>query len=160
MQASTKSGKRALVVDDDPAVCDLLACMLTEQGLDVDTAGSADEAMFLFEERRYALVTLDFCMPDMDGLEFQRELSRLYGLGQGPPLLPGRLPATVVISGFLTDDLVQEWLACEEVVAVMSKPIRYAEFMANVERALSRAPVDDAEDLDPEATLYLARRAG
>jgi CheY-like chemotaxis protein len=136
--AEAKTKKRVLVVDDEPEIRDLLYMVLTAQGLDVDLAASAPEALEFFRQHHYDMVTLDFCMPGMDGLEFQQQLSEMYGFGQRlSPMLPQRLPPTLVITAYSSEDLDKKWLASEQIVGVMQKPIRIERFLAVVQDVLS-----------------------
>ncbi len=65
---------RILVVDDDPAVRDVLRRGLSYEGFAVDTAGSGEEALTLARERLPDLVILDILMPGLDGFEVLRRL--------------------------------------------------------------------------------------
>jgi CheY-like chemotaxis protein len=61
------SGPTMLVIDDDPAVCELMRRVCTREGFDVVTASSGEEGLRLARERRPALITLDVVMPGIDG---------------------------------------------------------------------------------------------
>lgn len=65
---------RILVVDDEENIRLLYREELAEEGYEVDTAASGEEALRLLAERPYDLVTVDIKMPGMDGLEL---LSRI-----------------------------------------------------------------------------------
>ncbi len=56
-----------LVVDDDPAVLDLLTRSLSKEGYAVRTSLSGQEALVLARELQPRLITLDVMMPSMDG---------------------------------------------------------------------------------------------
>jgi CheY-like chemotaxis protein len=56
-----------LVVDDDPAVRNLLGRFLSREGFQVDTAPDGATGLRLARERRPNVITLDVLMPDMDG---------------------------------------------------------------------------------------------
>jgi EAL domain-containing protein (putative c-di-GMP-specific phosphodiesterase class I) len=78
------SGKpRILAVDDEPFMLDLLAHMLADMGFhSVRTCSSARQALAAIDTPGTSpdLVLLDLMMPDMDGVEFVRELGeRHYG---------------------------------------------------------------------------------
>jgi two-component system OmpR family response regulator len=75
---------RALVVDDEAALGDLLRMALRYEGWDVRTAASGQEA--LAEARTFApdVIVLDVMMPDLDGLQV---LQRLRGAGSDVPVL-------------------------------------------------------------------------
>ena len=59
--------RRILVVDDEPFVCDAVKMMLAFDGHHVDVAGSAKDALAMFEEGKYDLVITDYSMPVMKG---------------------------------------------------------------------------------------------
>ena len=67
MAGSNISGKRILVVDDEPFVCDAVKMMLAFDGHDVQTANSGPDALKLFEKGKFDLVITDFAMPVMKG---------------------------------------------------------------------------------------------
>jgi len=56
-----------LVVDDDPAVLDLLGITLGKEGYRVILAGSGEEALAQARAERPQVITLDILMPHMDG---------------------------------------------------------------------------------------------
>lgn len=56
-----------LVIDDDPAVCDIIGKSLGEEGYKVVFANSGAEGLKLARELRPSVVTLDVMMPSMDG---------------------------------------------------------------------------------------------
>jgi len=61
--------RRILVVDDEPFVCDAVRMMLAFDGHTVETAGSAREALGIFEPGKFDVVITDFAMPSMKGDE-------------------------------------------------------------------------------------------
>ncbi len=73
-----------LVVDDDPAVCDLMKRICTKQGFQVVTAESGAEGLRLARERRPDLITLDVVMDGMDGWEVLRALRSDAALARTP----------------------------------------------------------------------------
>ena len=66
-------GKVALVVEDEPAVLDLIVTLLGETGWRVDVASGGRAALDRVRERRYDLVVSDMRMRDGDGEEFYRQ---------------------------------------------------------------------------------------
>ena len=75
---------RALVVDDEASLGDLLRMALRYEGWDVRTAASGQEA--LAEARTFSpdVIVLDVMMPDLDGLQV---LQRLRSAGSDVPVL-------------------------------------------------------------------------
>lgn len=72
------------VVDDDGAVRDSLKWLLESVGLGVETFGSADDFLTVYDPNRIGCILADVRMPGMSGLEMQRELSKQP---PGPPLI-------------------------------------------------------------------------
>ncbi len=65
---------RAVVVDDDDDIRDLLVHVLEGAGLEVSTASDGASALALVREVQPDLVTLDLSLPDMDGTDVCRAL--------------------------------------------------------------------------------------
>lgn len=68
---------KILLVDDEPAVCEVDGYYLSRRGYDVITANSAQEALDKFVKDRPQLVLLDILMPDVDGLECLRRIRKI-----------------------------------------------------------------------------------
>jgi CheY-like chemotaxis protein len=62
-------GARILVVDDEPALREVVARVLRESGYEVTAAGSGEEATEIFEAERIDLLLTDVMMPGMLGSE-------------------------------------------------------------------------------------------
>jgi len=60
-------GDTILVIDDDPAVRDLMSRFLTKMGFRVAAAANGEEGLRLAREVRPLLITLDVIMPECDG---------------------------------------------------------------------------------------------
>jgi two-component system response regulator MprA len=63
-----------LVVDDDPALLDVVAETLRDEGFPVSTAQDGAAALRKVEQDQPSLVLLDMRMPRIDGWEFARRL--------------------------------------------------------------------------------------
>jgi len=61
-----------LYVDDYQDACDLMVTFLT--GFSVSTATSAAEALALCRHRLFDLYLLDYCLPDLSGIDLCREI--------------------------------------------------------------------------------------
>lgn len=65
---------RILVVDDDPALRELLFAYLTDTGFVVDLAGDGEEMRRVMVRDRPDAIVLDLMLPGEDGLALTREL--------------------------------------------------------------------------------------
>lgn len=66
--------RKILVVDDDTSILMLIYDVLTENGLDVETAQSGEKALQLIQNQQYDLILLDIMMKGLSGLEVCREI--------------------------------------------------------------------------------------
>ena len=66
------AGRRVLVVDDDPALRQILHAALIDDGYETRTATSGAEALTLLQAWRPDLIMLDLMMADGDGWSFRR----------------------------------------------------------------------------------------
>jgi DNA-binding response OmpR family regulator len=71
---ATMSSHPILAVDDDPAILDVVAQVLEEEGYDVLTANGGRAAVELARQRLPRLILLDLMMPEMNGWQVVAEL--------------------------------------------------------------------------------------
>lgn len=65
--------ERILIVDDEETLCEVLKLNLENEGYDVDTALSAEEALQM-DIRQYSLILLDIMMGEISGIRFAKML--------------------------------------------------------------------------------------
>ncbi len=61
--------KNILLVDDEISICQTLGGILTDEGYEVLTAGSGEDALKILKEESCSLVLLDIWLPGIDGIE-------------------------------------------------------------------------------------------
>ena len=66
--------KSILVVDDDPAICDVLVTWLEQEDYTVRCAANGREALEQVAEHKPSLILVDLMMPVMDGYTFLSHL--------------------------------------------------------------------------------------
>jgi len=71
---TASANERVLVVDDDPALRDLLSEYLTANGLAVDAVGDGAAMRQVLEGGMPSVIVLDLMLPGEDGLSLAREL--------------------------------------------------------------------------------------
>jgi two-component system, OmpR family, phosphate regulon response regulator PhoB len=70
------NGKTVLIVEDEPAIRDMVGFALTRAGFHVDEAVDGTEAQARLAERLPDMILLDWMLPGMSGLELARRLKR------------------------------------------------------------------------------------
>ncbi len=78
MQGSDQGAQstlRALVVDDEPNIADVVAMALRYSGFSVETAGTGQAALGAVSVFRPHVIVLDVMLPDLDGFEVAKRLS-------------------------------------------------------------------------------------
>lgn len=126
---------KILVVDDDPAIRNLMAVTLKLVGHDVLEAAGGEEALGVLSKQNVDLVVLDIMMPVTDGYEVLQRLRAMSGKANLPVIV-------VTAKGFDPDGLLRE--AASGAVDHLSKPFD----PQDLERAVAR--VLDADDTDLE----------
>ena len=66
--------KRILVVEDEPAICDICQRVLTGEGFEVEIAVDGKVVQNLIEEKQYGLCLIDIRTPRMNGKELYQWL--------------------------------------------------------------------------------------
>ena len=114
IKADTQS--KILVVDDEESICFIMKKHL-EKGMDcsVDTCGSAEDAMLIFEQNKYDLLFLDLNLPGASGLDILPDVRKLF------PEMP-----VVIITGLIAHEDYDRVLF-EGAAYCMLKPIRKQE---------------------------------
>ena len=77
------TNQRILIVDDEETLCEVLKLNLENEGFDVDTALSAEQALTL-DLTRYALILLDVMMGEISGIKMEKMLKADMNLSEIP----------------------------------------------------------------------------
>ncbi len=121
---------RILVVDDEPAVSDLLAYNLQKAHYEVMVAPDGQEALRLSREISPDLILLDLMIPEVDGLDVCRELRKSSDV----PII------MITARGEEIDRVVGLELGADDYV---TKPFSVRELMARIKAVLRRTESDD-----------------
>ena len=70
--------KRILVVEDEPAICELCRRVLSGEGFEVDIAVDGKVAQDMIEKQQYHLFLLDIRLPLMNGKELYQWLQEKH----------------------------------------------------------------------------------
>ena len=112
--------RRALVVEDEPHIRELVTLHLGLEGLSVVEAGAGDDALRIVEEEALDLVVLDLMLPRVDGIAVCRAIRRHRTNGDVPILmLTARREETDKVLGLESgaDDYLTKPFGVRELVA-------------------------------------------
>ncbi len=123
-----------LIVDDEPAVRDLMARWVTSLGLQPTTASNAEEALARLRARHHDLAVIDVMMPGKDGLWLAGELRRDH-------------PHTAVVIATGYTQFLESTPAETPIADLLIKPFKRERFVLAVDRGRQwrRRAVEDIE---------------
>jgi CheY-like chemotaxis protein/HPt (histidine-containing phosphotransfer) domain-containing protein len=126
-------GSRVLLIEDDAKMPELLAPLLMENNITLDTAINATDALALARQQRFDLILLDLGLPDTNGFELLKHFKDL------PEIQP--IPVIVMTAWNSTGDKLRGF----ELGAVdyVTKPFEGAELRARVCAALRTKHLQD-----------------
>jgi two-component system response regulator MtrA len=148
----TPSTRRALIVEDDDALAELIALALQQAGYSTVVEADGQEAVAVALSVDFDLVLLDLRLPSLDGLEVCRRVRA-----------ESAVPIIIVTSKGDTQDVV-EGLDCGA-DDYLTKPFEVGELMARVRAAQRReaamhGPTLVARDLEIDLATVEVRKAG
>jgi two-component system response regulator MtrA len=120
-----------MVVDDDQDLAEMLAIVLTGEGMEVDLVGRGDEVMEIFRATPPDLVLLDIMLPGIDGIEVCKQIRA-----------ESMVPIVMLTAKGETADVVKglEFGADDYIV----KPFQPGELIARIKTRLRRVPSSTA----------------
>jgi putative two-component system response regulator len=110
-----------LIVDDEPAIRDIMSRWVTALGMEPKTAANADEALATMRRRHYDLAVIDVMMPGHDGLWLAAQLERNH-------------PHTAVVIATAYTDLLDGDAADRPIADLLVKPFQRDRFTLAVDR--------------------------
>ena len=120
-----------MVVDDDQDLAEMLAIVLTGEGMEVDLVGRGDEVMEIFRATPPDLVLLDIMLPGIDGIEVCKQIRA-----------ESMVPIVMLTAKGETAEIVKglEFGADDYIV----KPFQPGELIARIKTRLRRIPSSTA----------------
>ncbi|HET7435745.1 MAG TPA: response regulator [Thermoanaerobaculia bacterium] len=119
------NASRVLIVDDDPAIRQIIATVLRRDGIAVDIAVDGEAAVALLQRESYGVIVLDLLMPRVNGLEVI-DFMKAHAIN-----------TPVIVLSAVTDDHVPD-LDPQLVRVAMQKPLEPRELRRVVEAILER----------------------
>ena len=123
-------GKKALVVEDDINIADLLSLYLEKDGFEVFLAGDGGAGIRMAQEKEPDLVLLDIMLPVVDGWVVCKEIRRF---SQVPIIM-------LTAKGETTDKVTGLEMGADDYV---TKPFEVKELMARIHAVMRRTDVEE-----------------
>lgn len=120
------SQKRILIIDDEESFRHMLSIILSKEGYEVDTASNGEEALQKVSSLSYDHVLCDIRMPNMDGMEFLKEVRNL-----------GIETTIIMMSAYGTIDIAIEAMKLGA-YDYISKPFKPDEIILTLKKAEER----------------------
>jgi CheY-like chemotaxis protein len=140
---------RILLAEDNVVNQKLALRLLEQMGYRADVAANGLEAVEAIDRQPYDLVLMDVQMPEMDGFEASREITRRWPAEQRPRIV-------AMTANAMQGD--RELCLAAGMDDYMSKPLRVEELVTALERSPARAP-DSTRAAGPAATARPDRNA-
>ena len=123
--------KRALIVEDDVTIAELLMLYLEKDGFDVRIAHDGGRGIAMFNELNPDLVLLDIMMPVMDGIQVCREIRKVSTV----PII------MLTAKGETSDKVTGLDSGADDYV---TKPFEVKELLARIHAVMRRTETEDA----------------
>lgn len=118
---------RVLVVDDDPALAEMIGIVVKSEGLEAVFCSRGDQALSAFRDARPDIVLLDLMLPGLDGIQ----VCRLIRAESGVPIvmLTARTDTVDVVAGLEAgaDDYITKPFKPKELIARVQARLRRSE---------------------------------
>lgn len=123
-----KTRGKVLIVDDEPAIRNILARILSNKGHQAQTVSSGKAALALLYEKGYDLLVADLKMSGLSGMDLYETLKKKR---------PDMADRTIFITGDTMTEETNDFLASSG-RPYLAKPFTPMEFLEIIENALER----------------------
>ncbi|OGS01922.1 MAG: hypothetical protein A3G41_08895 [Elusimicrobia bacterium RIFCSPLOWO2_12_FULL_59_9] len=125
---------RVLIVDDEPAIVELIHDVLEQAGYETYSCDDGQKAWELIQSSRPDLIITDVMLPSMDGYTLQNQIAQTEATSKIPVIVMSALvPAKTLFRN------------AKQVVGFMVKPFTGDELVQKVQEALGARPAAEPE---------------
>jgi two-component system KDP operon response regulator KdpE len=143
MTLAAERRTKALLVEDDPNIVDLIRSNLVVRGFDACVCPDGSRALQLLEAESPDIVLLDLMLPGADGFELCREIRERSNVGIIVVSAKGGQQDKVTALNLGADDYMTKPFGIEELLARISATLRRSRPAEPVERAPLRIEAGD-----------------
>ncbi|WKZ35384.1 MAG: response regulator [Anaerolineales bacterium] len=115
---------KILVIDDDPAITELMSMLLKTHGFDVIPTNSGSEGIQFAREKHPNVILLDLMMPDVDGWQVCKSIRQF---SNAPILILSAINDPRMVAGVLdagADDFLVKPVPSSVLIAHIRKMVR------------------------------------
>jgi two-component system KDP operon response regulator KdpE len=134
---------RALLVEDDPNIVDLIRSNLAVRGFDTIASADVDEALQLLETEEPDIVLLDLMLPNADGMELCRQIRERSAVAVIVVSARGGERDKVTALNMGADDYMTKPFSVEELLARITATLRRTRAVINPEQTQSTIVAGD-----------------
>jgi two-component system, OmpR family, response regulator MtrA len=114
MSDEPEKSKRVLVVEDDAALCKMMAATLSEEGFQTFMALSGEEGLETFKAEQPDVVLLDVALPGLNGFEVAHEIRKIEP--------PDKHTIVVIVTAYSQSFLVSTYFQTD-IDSYLTKPV-------------------------------------
>ncbi len=136
-----------LIIDDDPAITDMLSVLLKANGFETALSNTGTEGLRMIREHSPRVVIVDLMMPDLDGWQLAKAAREFTSV---PILVLSALDEPSIVASVLdqgADDVLVKPVSCAVLLAHLNKLVRRTQ-------TLNRFPHDRAHWRPSTSPLY------
>lgn len=139
--------KKIMIVDDDPALAELIGEFCSEAGYEARVVTDSLQALGIAVDWQPDLITLDLEMPDMDGVELLKRLKSRPQTKRIPVVVISIIAKAVLAEGGLKGARM-----------VFEKPLKFQKLVSRL-LSLTTEAMPPREDPEPAFEPYIQKTA-
>ena len=149
--------KSALVIEDEPAIAQLLKIHLSQMGFAVEVCHDAESALTRMPQQRFELCLLDWMLPGMQGVDFLRRIRPQY-----PDLkimmVTAKADPESIVDGLDSgaDDYLPKPFDAKVLVARVRQMLRRLQFEQQLQQSRQAKEIQDKISFD-DLTIHFSK---